>query len=127
MRLWEQLHQPSNRWTGAQNTRHTGFKDRDLYKLPTDSGTAFDAQYFRVNSYGPERYALSVTNSLYHRLVPDESGFERLTLAGDWTRCGLNAGCVEAATMSGIAAAHARRSRATALELRARTENPKNL
>ncbi|HMS94742.1 MAG TPA: NAD(P)-binding protein [Tabrizicola sp.] len=64
-------------------------------------------QYLRVNMFGSERYVLSVQGSLYHRLAPGESGFYNLVLAGDWTRCGLNAGCVEAATMSGIAAATA--------------------
>lgn len=63
--------------------------------------------YRRVNMLGSERYVLSVTGSVFHRLAPDESGFDNLVLAGDWTRCGLNAGCVEAATMSGIAAASA--------------------
>jgi len=28
-----------------------------------------------------------------------------LTVAGDWTACGLDAGCVEAAVMSGMLAA----------------------
>ncbi len=65
------------------------------------------AVYSRVNMYGSERYVLSVTNSVYHRLAPSESGFSNLYLAGDWTRCGLNAGCVEGATMSGIACASA--------------------
>ena len=63
--------------------------------------------YRRVNMYGSERYVLSVAGSVFHRLAPSESGFANLILAGDWTRCGLNAGCVEAATMSGIAAASA--------------------
>ncbi|GHE87660.1 hypothetical protein GCM10016455_04510 [Aliiroseovarius zhejiangensis] len=65
------------------------------------------AIYSRVNMYGSERYVLSVANSVYHRLAPSESGFSNLYLAGDWTRCGLNAGCVEGATMSGIACASA--------------------
>ncbi|SFR04167.1 acetoacetate decarboxylase family protein [Poseidonocella sedimentorum] len=64
-------------------------------------------RYTRVNMYGSERYVLSVAGSVFHRLSPSESGFDNLYLAGDWTRCGLNAGCVEAATMSGIAAASA--------------------
>jgi uncharacterized protein with NAD-binding domain and iron-sulfur cluster len=68
---------------------------------------AFGQQYLRVNMFGSERYVLSATGSVFHRLAPDESGFANLYLAGDWTRCGLNAGCVEAATMSGIAAAAA--------------------
>ena len=39
--------------------------------------------------------------------LPDESGFADLYLAGDWTRNGLNVGCVEAATVSGMQAARA--------------------
>jgi len=30
-----------------------------------------------------------------------------MVLAGDWTDCGLNAGCVEAAVVSGLQAANA--------------------
>lgn len=82
--------------------------DLGLLYAPEKTGkSAFDYQYFRVNMYGSERYVLSVKNSVSHRLAPDESGFSNLFLAGDWTRSGLNAGCVEGATMSGIAAASA--------------------
>jgi uncharacterized protein with NAD-binding domain and iron-sulfur cluster len=65
----------------------------------------FQNQYFRQNFYGSERYVLSVPNSVQYRLPPDDSGFENLFLAGDWTRCGINAGCVEAATISGLVCA----------------------
>ena len=65
----------------------------------------FKAQYFRQNFYGSERYVLSVPGSVQYRLPPDGSGFANLFLAGDWTRCGINAGCVEAATISGLGAA----------------------
>ena len=65
----------------------------------------FQNQYYRQNFYGSERYVLSVPNSVQYRLPPDDSGFENLFLAGDWTRCGINAGCVEAATISGLVAA----------------------
>lgn len=81
-----------------------GFNDAVLYPK---KGAGLADQYTRVNMYGSERYVLSETNSVYHRLAPDGSGFSNLYLAGDWTRCGLNAGCVEAATISGIACASA--------------------
>ena len=42
-----------------------------------------------------------------HRLRADESGYDNLVLAGDWTDNGLNAGCIEAATLSGLQAANA--------------------
>ena len=42
-----------------------------------------------------------------YRLRPDESGYDNLVLAGDWTDSGLNAGCIEAAVLSGLQAANA--------------------
>ena len=42
-----------------------------------------------------------------YRLRPDESGFDNLVLAGDWTVNGLNAGCIQAATISCLQAANA--------------------
>ena len=52
-----------------------------------------------------ERYVLSVPGSLKHRLWSDQSGFDNLFLAGDWTRNAISAGCVEAAVSSGMRAA----------------------
>jgi uncharacterized protein with NAD-binding domain and iron-sulfur cluster len=57
--------------------------------------------YYRANIDPSDRYVLSVSGSTPSRLVGYESGFSNLYLAGDWTVNGLNAGCVEAATMSG--------------------------
>lgn len=72
-----------------------------------DGPARFDAQYFHANVQPSERYVLSLPGSDQFRLTPNESGFERLTLAGDWTNCGFNAGCVEAAVMSGMLASNA--------------------
>jgi uncharacterized protein with NAD-binding domain and iron-sulfur cluster len=41
-----------------------------------------------------------------HRIAPDDTGFTNLYAVGDWTACTLNAGCVEAAVISGIEAAN---------------------
>ncbi|WP_106746079.1 NAD(P)-binding protein [Yoonia maritima] len=77
-----------------------------LHSEKADTGPGkFKSQYFRQNFYGSERYVLSVPGSVQYRLPPDGTGFENLYVAGDWTRCGINAGCVEAATISGLAAA----------------------
>ncbi|HEX5272019.1 MAG TPA: FAD-dependent oxidoreductase [Gemmataceae bacterium] len=67
----------------------------------------FAAQFWRANIDPSERYVLSVKGSTAYRLASDQSGFENLYLAGDWTRNGLNAGCVEAAVISGLQAARA--------------------
>ena len=48
---------------------------------------------------------LTPAGSVKHRLPSGESGFENLALAGDWTRNGIDGGCVEAAVISGIEAA----------------------
>jgi uncharacterized protein with NAD-binding domain and iron-sulfur cluster len=63
-------------------------------------------QYVRANVEGSQRYVQSLPGSQRHRLRVDESGYDHLVLAGDWTNCGLNAGCIEAATMSGLEAAN---------------------
>jgi uncharacterized protein with NAD-binding domain and iron-sulfur cluster len=65
------------------------------------------AQYLRVNANPSDRYVLSLPGSQKHRIAPDDSGFEGLVLAGDWTRTGYDLGCIEAATMSGLLAAKA--------------------
>jgi uncharacterized protein with NAD-binding domain and iron-sulfur cluster len=45
--------------------------------------------------------------SAAYRISPLDATYDNLTIAGDWTACGLNVGCVEAAVMSGRLAAHA--------------------
>jgi uncharacterized protein with NAD-binding domain and iron-sulfur cluster len=60
------------------------------------------AQFWRANIDPSERYVLSVPGSVRFRLPSDRSGYANLYLAGDWTRNGLNAGCVEAAVISGL-------------------------
>lgn len=47
---------------------------------------------------------LTPPGSVQYRLRPHESGYENLVLAGDWTKIGLDGGCVEGAVMSGMQA-----------------------
>ena len=68
---------------------------------------ALDTQYLRANVDGAERYVLSLPGSTGFRLHPGRSGFPNLYLAGDWTQNIVNAGCVEAAVISGRLASHA--------------------
>lgn len=67
----------------------------------------FDFQYIKANIDPTERYVMSVKASTPYRLPGDQSGFPNLYLAGDWTRNGLNMGCVEAAVISGMQASRA--------------------
>jgi len=64
-----------------------------------------EGQYYRANDEPWERYVLSVQGSSAFRLEPASSGFDGLFVAGDWTRTGLDAGCVEGAVISGLKAA----------------------
>jgi uncharacterized protein with NAD-binding domain and iron-sulfur cluster len=61
-------------------------------------------QYFRANVQPDQRYVQTLPGTNRYRLAPSESGFSNVTLAGDWTRTPINAGCVEAAVSSGLLA-----------------------
>jgi len=86
-----------------QATTAEGFR-WPLLVDPTDANGVkrFDSQYWRANVDPSERYVLSVVGSSRHRLATDGTGFANLFVTGDWIRTGLNAGCVEAATMAGM-------------------------
>ena len=99
----------SELWPSAYQTvgGKTTF-DWDLLVDPSGGqGPArLNAQYMRANFAPSERYTQTPHGSVEFRLWPEESGYSNLVLAGDWTRTALNAGCVEAAVMSGMRAAH---------------------
>ncbi|MCW2786936.1 MAG: hypothetical protein JWP74_3453 [Marmoricola sp.] len=65
------------------------------------------SQFVRINVDPSDRYVMCVPGSDGYRLRADESGFENLFLAGDWTDNGINAGCIEAAVLSGLQSANA--------------------
>ena len=87
--------------------------DWDLLVAPAGvTGPArLDAQFWRANVEPSERYVLSVPGSSRYRIPPGDTGFENLYAVGDWTACMINAGCVEAAVISGMRAANAIHSR----------------
>jgi uncharacterized protein with NAD-binding domain and iron-sulfur cluster len=67
----------------------------------------FDSQFVRANFSKSERYVLSPAGSIEYRLKTNGTKYTNLFLAGDWTDCGGNAGCVECAVTSGMLAARA--------------------
>jgi uncharacterized protein with NAD-binding domain and iron-sulfur cluster len=76
--------------------------------LSGGSAKSFEiGRYVQANFEGSDRYTLSLPGSLVYRISPLDRSVENMTIAGDWTACGLDTGCVEAAVMSGILAAHA--------------------
>lgn len=85
----------------------TGFDWQALSGVGVETGAdALHTQFVSVNIDPSDRYVQSVPNSDQFRLRPDESGYDNLVLAGDWTDCGINAGCIEAAVVSGLEAAN---------------------
>jgi uncharacterized protein with NAD-binding domain and iron-sulfur cluster len=67
----------------------------------------FDSQFWTANVNPSDRYVQSPPKTTRFRISPLDNTYDNLTIAGDWTACGLNVGCVEAAVMSGRLAAHA--------------------
>jgi uncharacterized protein with NAD-binding domain and iron-sulfur cluster len=90
---WELLVDPA--------TRHGTTNDAEADE------TRFDSQFWRANVNPSDRYTLALPGSARHRISPLDNTYDNLTIAGDWTHCGDNTGCVEAAVMSGRLAAHA--------------------
>jgi len=101
-------HDIKHLWPAAIDPATNAFDWNLLVAPPSAVGEArLDAQYVRANVEPSERYTLSVPGSSKHRLHPGATGFANLVVAGDWTACHLDAGCVEAAAISGMLAANA--------------------
>lgn len=93
-------------WPGAVDA--DGFRWQLLWDEDGRRGPdRLQAQYVRANTDPSDRYVQSPPGSGRHRISPGSTGFVNLAIAGDWTACGLDAGCVEAATRSGVQAARA--------------------
>jgi uncharacterized protein with NAD-binding domain and iron-sulfur cluster len=98
---WPNVHGPSGfRWSLLATPR------------AVEGPKRFRTQYWTCNVDPSDRYVQATPASDRSRLAPDQSGFANLVLAGDWTDTGLNAGCIEAAVLSGIQAANAIRGEA---------------
>ncbi|HEX7841429.1 MAG TPA: NAD(P)-binding protein [Kofleriaceae bacterium] len=81
---------------------------RDDGTAPTHAGPErFATQFWTANVNPSDRYVQSMPGSSAYRISPLDNTYDNLTIAGDWTACGINVGCVEAAVVSGRLAAHA--------------------
>jgi uncharacterized protein with NAD-binding domain and iron-sulfur cluster len=87
-----------------------GFDWSSLQSVRCPSATGekrLDAQHWAASINPTDRYVLSVAGSGKFRLAAGDSGFDNLYLAGDWTKIGFDAGCMEATFMSGMQASRA--------------------
>jgi uncharacterized protein with NAD-binding domain and iron-sulfur cluster len=91
------------RWLWPAAFAGHDFKWDLLVDLANRAGPArFQSQFWRANVDPSERYVLSVTGSSQTRVRADQTGFANLFFAGDYTNTGINAGCMEAAVISGF-------------------------
>jgi uncharacterized protein with NAD-binding domain and iron-sulfur cluster len=93
-------HHAGTIWPGAMRN---GAFDWDVLFDPEGriGPDRLNAQYVRANIAATDRYVTTPAGSVDARLHPDQSGFDNLVLAGDWTHSGIDGGCVEAAVVSG--------------------------
>jgi len=66
-----------------------------------------EQQYVSANVSPTDRFTLTLPGSTKFRISPLDATYDNLTIVGDWTACGFNEACVEAAVMSGRLGAHA--------------------
>jgi uncharacterized protein with NAD-binding domain and iron-sulfur cluster len=93
--LWPALYKPDFDWSALTAPANVAGPAR------------YDYQYWVAGINPSDRYVLTETDTSRHRIAPDQSGFDNLSLAGDWTDYGLNLGCFEGAVISGRLAASA--------------------
>lgn len=83
----------------------------DCLAVPVERGqrgvARLSEQFFHIAVQPTDLYNLSPPGSTQFRLGQADSRIDHLLVCGDWTKTDLNAGCVEAATQSGMFAARA--------------------
>jgi uncharacterized protein with NAD-binding domain and iron-sulfur cluster len=92
-----------------------------------DVGRRPEHRYWRANVDPSDRYVQALPGGDRYRLRADGSGCSNLFIAGDWIDSGLNAGCIEAAVVSGLQAGNAVLGRPLAegvIEFHPRTAGP---
>jgi uncharacterized protein with NAD-binding domain and iron-sulfur cluster len=90
-------------WPRATQPRDPGVFDWSLL-VPSNEMAGeerFATQYWRANVDPSERYTLALPGSDKARLRPDQTGFENLTICGDWVDNGFYIGAAEGAVISG--------------------------
>lgn len=106
-------HESAALWPTTRSDR--GFRWEVLHDPESRSGPErLAAQHIVAAHHPSDRYVLALAGTNAYRLRATESGYANLVLAGDWTKTALSIGCVEAAAMSGHAAAEAIDPRARA-------------
>jgi uncharacterized protein with NAD-binding domain and iron-sulfur cluster len=89
-------------WPGAYATGVFDWKT--LQADNADCEARLHQQYFRANTDPTGRYVTAGPKTRHLRINADHTGFENLTIAGEWTETGVNISSVEATVISGMRA-----------------------
>lgn len=95
-------------WPLAVDVANPPSLDFNLLVTWNDVGVGeerYRSQALRMNVGPVEAYTRIQQGTLRHRLRVDESGYDNLSFAGDWTRNGFDLPTAEAAVLSGLQAA----------------------
>ncbi|MBR0829842.1 NAD(P)-binding protein [Bradyrhizobium manausense] len=92
-------------WPGAYNG--DGFDWSTLHAENADNEARLDQQYFRGNVDLASLYVTARPNTRQLRIRADQTGFDNLTVAGEWTDTGVNISSIEATVISGMRASRA--------------------
>ena len=80
-----------------------GFKYDLLYADPALHGEdRLKAQYWRANTDPTERYVIAKADTASVRLQPGDTGFDNLSIAGEWADSGVNISSIEATVITGM-------------------------
>jgi uncharacterized protein with NAD-binding domain and iron-sulfur cluster len=79
----------------------------NAYETGQNAKSIVMSTHVQANFTGSDRYTLSLPGTVRYRISPLDGSVANMTIAGDWTACGFDAGCVESAVMSGMLAAFA--------------------
>ena len=83
----------------------TGFNYGVLHAPAGAVGEArLEAQYWRANTDPTERYVIAKAGTGGVRLEPGATGFDNLSVVGEWTDTGVNISSIEATVISGMRA-----------------------
>jgi hypothetical protein len=98
----------SERADASERDRFSARLDDGLrWAMPQLSKNDVVRRYRRLNVHGSERYHQSLPGQVRLRPRVTDTGLSNLLVVGDWVRTGIDAGCVEAAVVSGRQAARA--------------------
>ncbi|MCH2032838.1 MAG: NAD(P)-binding protein [Tenacibaculum sp.] len=93
-------------WFWPKSIKNENFDYNLLCSQKENTELKFHDQFFQLNVEPAKQYVLGRPGTNKFRMKPDETGYQNLFFAGDWTDFGLNVGYMEGTVQSGILCAN---------------------